>query len=301
MIGFAALAGCDLLDPSAFRSEIVVSGFLEAGSPLSEIRVSQTVPMGETYDADDVAVRDALVTVQLLQDDGAVEEEYGYEFLPESAGIYTYSSDGSEATAGVRLQDVVLPLRTYRLVIEVPGYDRITSTTIVPDTFSVRTVSADTVTYQSSEPFTFEVATPRYPGRQSLFIFTTTALDGLEEQLTPFARNLVEEGEDVTLADLRERVSPILNEESFNRSQDGAVEIQFPWLAIYFYGRNRVSVQALDDNLYDFFRSQSVQQGGSTRPPGEIPNVLDPIENGRGIFGSYADARVDFYVLPREE
>ena len=55
---------------------------------------------------------------------------------------------------------------------------------------------------------------------------------------------------------------------------------------------------AVDDNLFDFIRSQSVQQGGSTLAPGEIPNVLDHIEGGTGIFGSLARVSHETFVRP---
>ena len=292
--------GCDLLDPSEFRSEIVISGFLAAGEPLPEIRVTRTVPIGQPYDSQSTAVQDAMVLLQRMNDEDEVIDEYAYEYIEDSNGLYRYvSADTSFTRMRYRIFERVRPLQTYRLRVDVPDHPTITSTTLVPDTFSVSSASSDTVTFQSEEPFTFELTPPRYPGRQSYFTFTTTALDGFEDQLTPFARSLLDDGDDVTLADLRERVSPILNEESFDFS-DGALRIRFPWLAIYFYGRNQVSIQALDDNLYDFIRSQNVQQGGSTRSPGEIPNVLDPIDGGRGIFGSYAEAAVEFYVRPSD-
>lgn len=296
------VGGCDLLNPSDFTAEVVVSGFLSAGDPLPEVRLTHTVPVGDAYDPKSAAVRNGDVRIQLLADDGSVEIEYEYQLQLGSSGSYRHENGDSTAdwTDFSRPVEIVRPLRTYRLIADVPEFGRIISTTTVPDTFSVRSVRRDSVTYQSDTPFTFELTPPEFPGRQSVFIFTTTALDGFEHQLTPFAMSLLEDGDDVTLADLRERTSPILNEENFD-SLDEALRIQFPWLAIYFYGRNRVSIQALDDNLYDFIRSHNVQQGGSTRPPGEIPNVIDPIDGGRGIFGSYAEASVDFYVHPREQ
>ena len=42
------------------------------------------------------------------------------------------------------------------------------------------------------------------------------------------------------------------------------------------------------DFIYDFLRSQSVQLGGSSISPGEIPNVIYNIEGGIGVFGSIA-------------
>lgn len=299
MILIALLAGCDLLEPSGFEREIIVSGYLVAGEPLPDIRISHTLPVSQRYNPDSAAVLDADVRVQRISETDDVIKEYRYRLIPNSSGIYTPYGLGSLASAPA--DSVIYPLETYRLIADVPGFGTLTSTTTVPDTFSVATFSADTVTYQAADPLTFVLTPTDYPGRQSVFVFNTIALDGFEHQLTPFARSLLEDGDELTINDLRERVSPILNEENLQQQSDGTLEMQFPWLAIYFYGRNEVNVHALDDNMYDFVRSRSVQQGGSTRPPGEIPNVIDHIEGGRGIFGSYAEATVQFYVAPRDD
>lgn len=73
-----------------------------------------------------------------------------------------------------------------------------------------------------------------------------------------------------------------------------------PGLAISFYGPNRIIANAIDDNLYDFVRSQSIQQGGSTFSPGEIPNPLERIVGAHGVFGSYARISHEFFVLRAE-
>jgi hypothetical protein len=125
-------------------------------------------------------------------------------------------------------------------------------------------------------------------------VFSTSAT-GDVDQLTPFARALFDTG-DVTLQDLRQRASPILNEENFEHLPNGELRVEFPWLAVYFFGYNEIRVQAVDENLHDFLRSQMVQQGGSTLPPGEIPNVLEHVEGGRGVFGSYASAAAVVHV-----
>jgi hypothetical protein len=52
----------------------------------------------------------------------------------------------------------------------------------------------------------------------------------------------------------------------------------------------------VDDNIFDFVRSHTVQQGGSTLSPGEIPNVLDRVEGGTGIFGSSAQITYETFV-----
>jgi len=142
------------------------------------------------------------------------------------------------------------------------------------------------------------VTRSRVPGRdQTYFIFVTEALDAREEQLTPFAKALFEDQDgEITIEELRINGAPILNEGNYDANADGTLTIKVPWLAIIFYGPNRLIANAIDDNLYDFIRSQSVQQGGSTFAPGEIPNVLERIEGARGVFGSYARIQQELFV-----
>jgi hypothetical protein len=90
------------------------------------------------------------------------------------------------------------------------------------------------------------------------------------------------------VAALRITNSPIINEGNYDINQDGTLTIRLPWIAVAFFGENRLTASALDDNLYDFIRTQTVQQGGSTLSPGEIPNVIERIEGGTGVFGSFA-------------
>lgn len=284
-----ALTGCDSAGPVEFEPEVVVEGYLRAGGRLPSIRVSRTVELDATYSPQGTAITDATVSIHLLNESGGREESTEYRSSDSSPGSYVPVFGSGEAT-------LALPLRTYELEVDVPDApEPIRATTLVPDTFSVVRTGADSVVYQASKQFTFLVSSTTYPGRQSVFVFTTLALDGRPGQLTPFAESLLEG--DLSVDDLRERASPTLNEDNFDHVQNGFLRIRFPWLAIYFYGRNQISVSALDDNLYDFIRSQMVQQGGSTLPPGEIPNILERVEGGRGVFGSYARASTSIYVL----
>lgn len=282
-------AGCDGTEPGGFESEIVVEAYLQAGEIMPDVRISRTLPLEATYNEEDAAVEDAQVIVRLLDEAGSVEEVYEYRER-RIAGLYFPAF----VTGARRL---VEPLRTYELLVELPDHPQtIRARTTVPDTFSVRSQTADSVIYQASDQFTFLVSRSSYPGRQNVFLFTTYALDGRSDQLTPFALGLIRNS-DLEVEDLRERASPTLNEENFDRVDGDLLLIRFPWLAVYFYGRNEIAVSALDDNLFDFIRSQSVQQGGSTLPPGEIPNVLEHVDGARGVFGSYSRATISLYVL----
>lgn len=290
LVLFAVLifSACDTGDPGMFEEEIVVEGYLVAGEPFEPIRLSRTLPVNQTYDFTAQAVQNAEVTVDLLDASGAVETSYAFRSSPDEPGVYR----------AVDEQALAEPLRTYRLEATVSGSDRIRAETVVPDTFRVVQASADSLVYQSTQQLELRVTRSRVPGRdQSYIIFVTEALDAREEQLTPFAKAIFDNQEgDITIDELRVSGSPILNEANYDINTDGTLTIRVPWLAIVFYGPNRLTANALDDNLYDFIRSQSVQQGGSTFAPGEIPNVLERVNGARGIFGSYASATRDLFV-----
>ena len=282
----AVLPGCDAVAPPTFEEEIVVEGYLEAGRSIGYITVSRTLPVDGTYDPATQAVAGAAVRIELLENDSDGVEASWELFAPDAAS-------GRYRTR--ELVDV-LPLRRYRLVVDVPGAGTVTSETTVPGLFRFVGAHDETFVYDAGEAPTFEITAPVYPGRQSIFLFTTIALEPDSTNLTPFADAL---GED--LFTLRESVSPPLNEENFDRTPNGGLRVRYPWLGVNFYGLNEVRIQAIDDNVFDFVRSNAVQQGengGSTLPPGELPNVIDHVEGGRGLFGSFASTSVRFRVLP---
>ena len=93
--------------------------------------------------------------------------------------------------------------------------------------------------------------------------------------------------------------SPPINEGNYEIQSDNTIDVKLPWLAVAFYGPTRTYISAIDQNLYDFIRSQDVQQGGSTLAPGEIPNVINRVDGATGLFGSYA--RVEQETLIREK
>lgn len=291
--------GCDTLGPSLLEQDVVIEAYLIAGEPMSEVRLTRTIAIDEHFDADSLGITDADVRIELLADGGDPGKTYPYAPMAGRPGIYIPDQSDPEFEEGESMP-TVLPLRTYRLVVNTPEAPApITSVTTVPDTFDVASVDSDTVVYRSDEPLIVYLSRSSYPARQPIFIFTTVALEPRVSNLTPFAR-AVYDGGDATIESLTENVSLLLNEENFDLTGDGLLRVQYPWLAVTFVGRNRLVFQALDDNQYDFIRSQSVQQGGSTLPPGEIPNVLEHVSGGRGLFGSVARASVEFVVLRDE-
>lgn len=281
-------SGCDAVGPPEFEEEIVVEGYLEAGKSIGYVTVSRTLPVNEAYDPAVQAVSGASVRIELLGAHGDVEASWAL-FAPEPAsGRYR-----------TREEVDVLPLRTYRLVVDAPGAGTVTSETTVPALFRFVDTEERTFVYDTGEAPLFEITEPFYPGRQSIFLITTIALEPDTANTTPFYDA---SGEDFFT--LRENVSPPLNGANFDRTPSGGMHIRYPWIGLTFYGLNEMRIQAIDDNVFDFVRSNAVQQGdqgGSTLSPGEIPNVIDHVEGGRGLFGSFASASIRFRVLPNPD
>lgn len=282
-------AGCDAYVPATYEPEYVVEAYLAAGEPLPQVRLSRTAPVDTPYEFERYAVQGARVVIRRLGPDGGAVASYGYREAPGQPGVYVPTTFAN-----------VAPRETYRLEVGFGGSgdsltDSLTAQTTVPAPISLGDVNADTAVYQSSDQFELRVRRDPGAARQAYFRFSTEALDARYEQMTPFARDLYERG-DLTIEEMRRGASPILNEANYEVEDDSTLVIRYPWLGVLFFGPSRVVAYALDDNLYDFVRSQNVQQGGSTLPPGEIPNVLERVDGGTGVFGSFSSATFDVYV-----
>ena len=232
ILGLLVIAGCDTLDTGDERSrEVVVESYLVAGELLPQIRLSSTTDIDATYNFTQLAESNARVEVRLLGDDGSIEEVHPYAETALFPGVYFPEQEGIR----------VRPLRTYALDIQ--AEDRhITSRTVIPDTFSLITTNLDTLIYQSDDQLELTVTRSFFPGRQNIFIFLTESLDPTFENLTPFAADVFDPDEE-DLADLASGSSPLLNEGNYDVNPDDTITIKFPWLALAFYGPNRLTGQ----------------------------------------------------------
>lgn len=281
-------AGCDTYQPAGVEKQYVVEAYLQAGDTLPPVRLSRTAPVGATYRFNEQAVSNAEVQVRRVDVDDALPVRYVER--ADSAGVYRPAENANRPEGALTAQ----PQARYRLTVHPPPGDgieteTITAETVVPDTFSIVETSGDTLAWRQDE-LRATLTQSQYPGRRARFIVSTTALAVSRENLTPLAARIVEraEGEDFSIGELAVTESPVINGGNYALSPRGTFTIDIPWLVANFYGPNAIAIRALGDNYYDFVRSQSVQQGGSTFSPGEIPNVIERVEGGTGLFGSYA-------------
>lgn len=278
------LTGCNLYPQDGYVQKYVVQSFLVANAPLPPIMVSHTIPATTKYTLSGTAVNYANVEVQLVDSNKTVLATYPYEVVQN--GVYQPTVNA-----------IVRPLQHYRLQIRFPNSNQvITAYTLVPDTFSTAGSIPDSVVYQSSNLPQVKTTQSYYPGRQNIFIFTVIAGNPVESNMTPFYLDQVTSNKNVYVSDYSTNSSGIINQGNYKMGPNGLLTLQIPWLGFAFYGENKIVISAIDNNIYDFMRSQSVQTGGSTIPPGQIQNVITHIQGGIGVFGSMASDTIQTYV-----
>ncbi len=281
LFSFSAIVySCEIYDQDEFEEEYFVEGYLIAGEPIGEFRLSTTAEFKEEYSFDNYAVRGGEMRVfELDENDNRVDT------IPLNDsnlnGIYTTRSNYE-----------VRPLKNYELEVVSPNEDTIRAFTTVPDTFRVDRTIRDEVTYQSNQQVEVDLTQSTYPGRQNIYIFSTEALSPEEYPMTPLYETDDQEDREIT----HQIRSNIITQGNYETNEDGTVTLAYPWLAVAWFGPNRVTAYAIDDNTYDFYRSQDVQLGGNTQAPGQIENVIYNIEGGIGLFGAMAGASFEFYV-----
>jgi hypothetical protein len=286
VIGLLA-AGCDSLEsPLGDENRLVIESFQEVGQPLGSVRFSRIAEINAAYDPDTQGISGADVQVHLLASDGSREQTIEYRDSPDVAGVYEPVNPPT-----------VLELRTYELEVSHPDAPQtITSTTVTPGSFEIVRPGLPEVVYQEEPQFVVGVSRSEYPDRQSIFVFSVESLEPTIDNLTPLYYEFVDpldpSNDGLTEEEILEDVliveSPPVNEANYDFQADNSIDVKLPWLAVAFYGPTRTYISAIDENLYDFIRSQDVQQGGSTLSPGEIPNVINRIDGATGVFGSFA-------------
>jgi hypothetical protein len=270
--------------------QVVVEAYLKAEAPLPPIRLTRTVGAGETFDPRAAAVEGAEVEVRILDGSGDIAATTAYS-EGETPGVYT-----PVPTA----PDTVRTTGTYQLHVKTDDGRTVTSTTTVPGPIRLRTAENTTAEYQNdAQQPALTIVPPQLPTGtpQNVYTFTVTSLlpkDSLLAHFTPFYRDQYDADED-SLESFRTTSSGLLNQGNFSENADGTITVDLPWLGIAFFGPNEVALNVVDENFYDFQRSAEAQQGAFA--PGEIPNVIEHIEGGTGIFGSYAQEVVRVEIV----
>lgn len=288
LLGVLAVTSCEVYEQDDYEELYVLEAYLVANRQLPFVRLSTTIPALDFYDFEETALSNAEIEIQLLENGPESPIDRTFIYSNVQRGIYRSNQNHQ-----------VLPKRTYQIEVTFPeSQDVITAYTVVPDTFRVIGGVRDSIDYLSSEQLEITLSESSYPGRQNIFVFNALSQNPLPDFLTPFYAEVYEDSEDKEedLDLFANNSSGVINEGNFEVNEDGTFTIKFPWIGIAFYGDNKIVANTLDDNIYDFVRSQQVQLGGSTLSPGEIQNVISHVNGGIGVFGSVASDTVATFV-----
>ncbi len=289
----AGLIGCDTTAPTP-ETQVVVEAYLQGGAAMPPIRLTRSVGTNEAYVASETAVRGATVEVHRLSDRGTPAETIG--FTEQEPGLYR-----PDTSSRVR------PRATYELSVTTPDGTDLSATTTVPDTISIVDATNTTAVHgDTSRQPSFTITPPASDReQQAVLVITATSLadfgrpaSQLARGLTPFYADLYTPDED-SIRTYRTTSSGVRNEANFTRDANGRITTDLPWISVAFYGPNEIGVHVIDDNLFNLIRSQQAQSPGGPGGglgPGEIPNVIEDVEGGTGVFASYVKATRDVTI-----
>ena len=281
----------DIFAPSE-DNVVVVEAVLFVDAPLPPVQVRRTVAPGDPYSAASAALADAQVSIH--HGDAVFE----YRPDPVAAGRYLPPAGAPSVEPG----------STYELRVVTDTDPEVRATTQTPPRMRI----GEVVLLDDDR----EAGEYREVGRLRLFSETDDVYQAAENQLE-YTRGVLEvrldhDGEAVSyqfgVTNL-EPNSPLLidsdwlDEDEFERretspllrSDDGAVYL--PWYGIYYAGRHKIRLYAVDENWYDLVRTDNV---GSDRGAGEagqgFQRPLFHIENGIGLFASACIDSFGFFV-----
>lgn len=301
------LPACDTTrDPSSLFAPgdidvLVVDAVLLVGHLLPPVHVTSTLAPSDEFTAQTIAVPDASVIVR----SGATEWVYAHAPTEEEEGRYAPPADAPVVTAHTR----------YDLRVESQGR--------IATAFTETPAPVVIDNYRLLDDETLEV-------RRQMLMFSEDMsdsavyaapenqvgyLDGLAEatfapngspgyQIGIFRLDL--DSDLVVNLDFldQEIVDDLTEDAKFGGSSppldlsDG--QLRLPWFAIFFSGRHKIRLYALDLNWFDYVRSIDITEsgfaGGLAGDNFERP--IFHVDGGIGLFGSASVDSVGLFVLP---
>jgi hypothetical protein len=294
------IAGCSgerqLYSPEDVN-RLVVNSMLFVDQPFPNVALFRTLSPESNFDLLSAAERGAMVAIYV----DSVRIDYR-ESLP---GVYVLQRTLPP------IPNRVLPGKTYRLEVLTRSGEGLTATTTTPPRIEVtdwvlldetgrverylETFAGlgDSVYFAPSNQLTYaegllEARVRPIPtvgfqaGVYSLDLDSDFVIDPEfleEEDFAEFERNIASQ--------------PLLPSET---------AIRLPWFAIYFEGRYKIKIFAVDRNWFDLARTVPELSGGGGFGGNAGDNFARPIFNvngGIGIFASASADSVGFYVHPR--
>jgi hypothetical protein len=280
----------ELFAPSESNT-VVVDAILIVDRPLPYVDLRRAAPPGSPYSAAEAALTEA--TVSILND----EEIFDYEPDPAVPGRYQ----------PVDFATLVTPGSLYQLRVLLENDPEIRATTVTPPRVRIEEVVlldeafeeevrnlrlfdelGETVYDAAENQIEFGVGLLetrlQMQGKAASFQFGVMNLESASPLLID-SDFFVDDQNDLR----RDEASPLL------RLEEGALFL--PWNGIYYAGRHKVRLYAVDQNWFDLVRTDNVdsdREGGQTGQSFQRP--LFNIDNGIGLFASASVDSFGFFV-----
>lgn len=303
VVAVGALWGCstergpgDLFGSQTEDGRLVLDALLIVDRPLPDLLLSETIVPGQPVTDENSGVAGARVEIAL---DGQVFE---YSNDPAQRSLYHPPSD----------PPIVLPEKVYAIRVEADGRV-LTGTTITPARLEIRAgvlldeesleVIQEFKTYHDGEDAVFGAPENQVVYQEGLLEARFDPIPAAGYQVGIFSLDpgspFVIDGDFLDESDFsdfeRQESSPAFE------AQDGSLRL--PWFAVYYAGRTKIKVFAVDKNWFDFVRT-SPEFGGSGGFGGNAgDNFKFPqfnLEGGIGVFGSASVDSLGFVVVPRD-
>jgi len=284
---------------------LVVDAMLYVDKPFDEVFLYRAQSPAEPFNIRRIGEAGATMTV--TTDDAT----YYYEEVPPNLGGLSgvYYHRRSEPVNAPRL---VQPETVYRLEVNTQAGERLTASTTTPPRLRVPdwVVLDDAGITVERRLVNFEEAGDSVYDKNQL-VYAEGLLEAWLEPvvtagyqagiyaLDPDSGFVIDPEflDDEDFEDFEPSIAspPILNTET---------EIRLPWFAIYFKGRYKIKIFAIDRNWYDLARTVPELSGGGGfggNAGDDFERPIFHVNGGLGVFGSASMDSVGFYVHPRPE
>ena len=279
----------DLFAPSE-ENLIVVDAILIVDAPLPPITLRRTVAPGVSYAEAEAGLAQARVTIE------RGDEAFTYRPDPTRAGRYL-PPDSAPAVAPRSIYELRVLTEDgleVRAMTQTPGRLRIAELLLTDDD--------EQETERRLRLFS-EVGDEVYEVEENQLEYTRGELEARIQNTGAVSYQFV-------LYNL-EPSSPLListewiDEEDVDRREPSVLlrleddTIFLPWFGIYFAGRYKVKLFAVDQNWFDLVRTDNVDsERGSGEAGQAFQRPLFHVDNGIGLFASAAVDSVGFFVRP---
>ncbi len=267
---------------SGFESKIVIEGFLAAGNPIKDIRITRNVPVGT--DLNNTNLISDPNTTQVLLTNETDNITYDLAFHSTNNGslddYYWYCTDNSVLVENDKTYSIQVSA-----VIDGKTLNASSTTTVPSATFKIADINYTELQYrqkdENNEVLEFMVTFDHAVGSD----FYMMVVNAMDAELDSFIYdNPIEKLDE---QDVIDHYNDYIDEYNYIINIDdtpGQTDFRVWWSDLWFYGRHQINLMVVDENYGKFIDTyEDVQEDD-----GNFHEPIFAIEgDGIGVFGSF--------------